>query len=733
MHAASKCGKCGRELSAQTALGQCPHCLFEAAEWQIATIRATGGSLLTGERKVGDYILGKQIGSGGMGLVYQAHQISLNRKVALKFVRDSQVASPALLRRFTIEAEAAARLHHPNIVRIHEISETDGQPFISMDLIEGESLKYLLAKGDFSIRKEDGAKSNHRSKQVAIARLIAKTARAVHHAHERGVLHRDLKPANILIEASGEPQLTDFGLAKIIRPETNAGSAGTTLTAAGDIAGTPSYMAPEQVSSSPTTCCSDVYGLGAILYEMLTGHPPFQGATPLETLRHVQETLPRHPRGWNPSIDRDLETICLKCLEKDPGYRYTSAQALAEDLDDWLAHKPIKARKAGIVRRTTHWIKRNPVGATFIVTLFFGLLASLAILKMVKGQKDKIDVHQAFLFDQVIRRMSDAWKDPKTDEITVESQHLAILAGGSPSYNLQGHTLSLGIAILGDPVSFAQWRAQMLGMVEMSMSQALHSTIMVDLRLFKQDRVDETEALAAGKADFMMISPVVYVRAKARGTAITPIARENRELTGVIMANRYHVITNLNQLRGGSLAFGEAEDTLSIFGKAKLLDAGLTKRDFAVTSNFVDQIEYLQGAQQIRQRRKVARRETVFAVTKGLFDAGVTTLRRFELEKHRGLDEVSVFESFPDIFVARPGVDPRLISAFREALISLKTVEAPPMNKESFDWDGPFPGAAAIQDSDLDPLRTALEKAARFDGVSRQDFLDSLPRYPIRR
>jgi serine/threonine-protein kinase len=299
-----QCPKCGAALSEDAPEGLCPKCLLRhGAEENAATIgnEPTSGSKHM-IRYFGDYELESEIARGGMGVVYKARQVTLNRVVAVKMILAGQLADERSVKRFHAEAEAAANLKHPNIVAIHEVGQHDGQHYFSMDYIEGRSLAERAAG------KPVGA--------IQAATLVKTIANAIHYAHQRGVLHRDLKLSNVLVDGGGEPHVTDFGLAKTTDSQRD-------FTRTGDIMGTPNYMPPEQASGRRDLIGphSDVYALGAILYELLTGLPPFHSDNPLDVLLKVIEEEPARPRAQNPEIPPDLETICLKCLEKPPQRR----------------------------------------------------------------------------------------------------------------------------------------------------------------------------------------------------------------------------------------------------------------------------------------------------------------------------------------------------------------------------------------------------------------------------
>ena len=367
MAEARLCPQCGAELPVDAPAGLCPRCLLRQGigngsgtpsttvnDPTLAPRTTNPGAPGPGTqvRYFGDYEILEEIARGGMGVVYKARQMSLNRPVALKMILAGEWATPEARQRFRAEAEAAANLQHPNIVAIHEVGEHEGQQYFSMDFVAGKNLADLVRGNPLSAERA--------------AAYVQTIAEAIHFAHQRGILHRDLKPQNVLIDAEDRPRITDFGLAK--RVETDSG-----LTRTGDVIGSPSYMPPEQASSCPDEVGphSDVYSLGAILYELLTGRPPFRGATTWETICQVLQTPPVSLRKLNPAVPRDLETICLKCLEKSPAKRFGSAHELAEELERFLHGERILSSSRRLEpARMGRWVKWGAlIGAVLCVVL----------------------------------------------------------------------------------------------------------------------------------------------------------------------------------------------------------------------------------------------------------------------------------------------------------------------------------------------------------------------------
>jgi eukaryotic-like serine/threonine-protein kinase len=354
-----------------------------------AILNAKGNTLAplpnTTLRFLGDYELLEEIAHGGMGVVYKARQLSLGRIVAIKMIRGGGFAADDDIQRFRNEAEAIANLHHKNIVAIYEVGEHEGEYYFSMNFVEGGCLSDLVREHPLPARE-------------AVV-IVKQAAEAVQHAHEQGVLHRDIKPSNILIDSNGDIQLTDFGLAKRVESDSS-------LTMTGQILGTPSYMPPEQAGGNRALMGpgSDVYSLGAVLCELLTGRPPFAAATPLETIRQIFEQESLSPRLLNREVPKDLETICLKCLNKLPSERYTTAQELVDEFDRFLQEKPIQARPLGRIARVTRWCRRKPLAAELILAAV--VLSMFVIVESMWAAKQR----EQLLVDEVQRHNRSAAK-----------------------------------------------------------------------------------------------------------------------------------------------------------------------------------------------------------------------------------------------------------------------------------------------------------------------------------
>jgi WD40 repeat protein/serine/threonine protein kinase len=367
----------------------------------VSTLPPSCGAVAV-QAQIAGYLTLRELGRGGMGVVYMARQVGLNRLVALKMILAGSHAGEDDLVRFRTEAEAVAGLRHPNIVQIYDISEQRGLPYFSLEFVEGGSLESRLDGTPW-----DAPRS---------AELVETLARAVHAAHERGIIHRDLKPGNVLLTAEGTPKITDFGLAKRLASPGQVASPGRqpgeAITRTGSIMGTPSYMAPEQAGGNKTiTPGADVYALGAILYELLTGRPPFKGATPLDTVVQVLRQEPVPPAQLNSKVPRDLETVCLKCLQKEPATRYHSALELADDLRRFRNREPIHARPVGRVEKVSRWCRRNPVVAGLTAAVALALVAG-AVMSTFFALKAEHRARQAArrLYIADLRLVQQAWE-----------------------------------------------------------------------------------------------------------------------------------------------------------------------------------------------------------------------------------------------------------------------------------------------------------------------------------
>ena len=387
----SLCPECGETLPQGCLQGLCPRCVARQAAGILgvrtgAVTPTLNAQASTHLRYFGDYELLEEIAHGGMGVVWKARQISLNRIVAVKLLLAGKFSSPEFVQRFRAEAEAAANLQHPNIVAIHEVGEHEGHQYFSMDYVEGQNLAQLVLDQPLSAQRS--------------ATLLKAVVEAVHYAHQKGILHRDLKPANILLDLNDQPRVTDFGLAKRL-DDSQFSNTSNQLTLTGQVLGTPAYTSPEQAGGKrgevgPLT---DVYSLGAVLYFLLTSRAPFVSNTLEETLRQVHETEPISPRLLNPAVPRDLETICRKCLNKDPRRRYESAQALADDLGRFLKNEPIHSRPVSKAEKVLRWCRRKPALAALIVAVHlvgaFGLAGILWQWRRAEANANSAQQHAA--------------------------------------------------------------------------------------------------------------------------------------------------------------------------------------------------------------------------------------------------------------------------------------------------------------------------------------------------
>jgi hypothetical protein len=449
LSALHQCAQCGAELRAQHADGLCTRCLLatglgprpESLEKNpFSGPEHSSDKLQDGHISFfGDYELLEEIARGGMGVVYRARQPRLGRLVALKMILAGPFASKQVIQRFRSEVTAAALLQHPNIVAIHDVGIQDGQHYFSMEFIEGQNLAQLVG--------------NRPLRPLQAARYVKLVAEAIHYAHERGILHRDLKPSNVLVDASDQPRITDFGLAKHLDAEAS-------ITMSGQMLGSPNFMPPEQASSERGKVGrqSDVYGLGAILYYLLTARPPFQTESFESLITQVLHAEPVPLRVLNPSVPADLETICLKCLQKEPFRRYKTAQELVEELDRFLRDEPIHARPVTRTERTWRWCRRKPalagLAASLVLVFTLGFAGTVWQWRKAVANRETLD-QSLYVSDMsvaqqhwdrgdfaITRARLEAHKPKRgeKDRRGFEWYHFVDVSKGDPHFTLGGHS-----------------------------------------------------------------------------------------------------------------------------------------------------------------------------------------------------------------------------------------------------------------------------------------------------
>ena len=683
---ARKCCNCGVAVGKDAPFGHCPMCLMELGF--IPQRKSPSGRL-----QFGDYELLEQIGRGGMGVVYKARQVSLNRTVAFKMMLDSHLASPVVLERFRIEAEAAAKLHHPNIVPIYEIADLEGHHFFSMRLIEGEGLDQKIKLGEYTVAERGKTRFAGRDRaQEKIAALIATVAKAVHYAHEHGVLHRDLKPSNILIDREGRPYLTDFGLAKIT-DNTLA------LTPSRAVMGTPGYMAPEQALGAVSQAAGDIFSLGAIFYELLTGKPPFEGLTAMEILRRTREEEPVNPRRKNGAIDVDLVTICLKCLEKDPGQRYVSAEAFAEDLERWLRNEPIEARPVRMPGRLRRWCRREPM----LAAMTFGLIGLVTVVALMTGglyrreKSNRLGLEQQSAQDlRALMRRMERDRDKGDKALRISAQEIPVLLRQRVLTDGTEKPMILSaITPERNPDRMVLPFAHFLMDLQNRLRTEAELKVIFDLRLY--NRAEDVMGTFGEGADLAWIDAAIYVKGRQAFAHLQPIARETYRggstLVGAIVTRPDSGITNMAGLKGRSFAFGDKDSALGWYlPKAELVRSGFTRRDLQTTNLPIARV--------------------LSTIRMGLYDAGAILESDLKKLREAGGDLRVLAKlpcpSHPWIFISKD-IDKKTFDAFETAFLSIQDDTI--LGRLGSNVTGFVPAKAG----DYDELETELKRAEEFD------------------
>jgi ABC-type phosphate/phosphonate transport system substrate-binding protein len=592
---------------------------------------------------VGDYELLEEIGRGGMGVVFRARQASLNRTVALKMILTGHLATSDAVKRFRAEAVAAARLDHPHIVPVFEVGEQNGLHYFSMKLIRGESLATRLQRGP--LPPGDGAA------------IIAKIARAIGHAHSQQVLHRDIKPGNILLDGNGEPHVADFGLAKLF---TGADANSDTR-----IAGTPAYLAPEHICGEMGfTPAADIYSLGVVFYEMLSGRLPFSAA--VSGLMRRSPASPERLISAEQGIDADIEAICFKCLEFDPRRRYATAMEFAADLENWLAGRPVAARRMTPATRAARWLRGRPAAAALIGTAAFLLAAFPWAFHLINEAREEKREFVSSVREEKIRELQSLrkeWAKLDVPFVSIASElRSEIWKAKSTAVipELQRERYTIGIYAHENPVETAGQFAPFLAWLENSLCLAQSNRVRLDLRIYKDNRAAR-QALVHGAVDIVRLGAGPFLMAQDEvandGRAIELIAKTapgRYEATLFVRAGSG--IRTLAELKGRALALGDPESTISGFHiPALLAESGL-------------------GARDLRVEFHRSHTESVNQVLRGKFEAGVAKTPLFLSHKERGPGLIALTNvtciSMP--WAARTGLPLQVVSLFKRTLLNLK-------------------------------------------------------------
>lgn len=628
----ARCPVCQSDLD-ETTSGGCIACLLSAGE-------GPEPDFLIQERLryFGDYELKEVLGRGGMGMVFRALQVSAGREVALKMISSGELASAEAVRRFRREAEAASLLDHPNIVKIYAVGEHEGHQYIAMEVSGSENLaaKIPALAGDPRLA----------------CRIVAQVGRAVHFAHQHGILHRDLKPANILIDADNNPHLTDFGLAKI---SAEGRIIEKTLTRSNRLMGTPAYMAPEQFleSAKHLTIASEVYSLGVILYEALSGSLPYPGKKAIELLKNVQEGTIIPLRHAAPALPRALSNICAKALRKERHARYQSAEDLAEDLERWLAGEQVLARAESVPELVAHWSRRNRVALAIFTVLISAFLISTTLLIRLRQKSARVQQLIGAARYQLRTDLEQLWSDQSLKCQKITSENLSILAGLEDS-GIQNavHYSVCAYENNGRLTNTVEQYAPILNYLERAMEKPGQRSPRFDLVLYKFNP-DARKDFAEQDLHLGRFGANPYNLLKKSSPDVVLVASESMERSGVIVVRKDSGIRSLNQLRGASVAFGEESSTTSgTFAPVFLYENGLRATNFKSFKWHRVNGNALRG------------------VSSGEFDAGVTGRDSFLASGLPNLTVLTNFASQKSVWVTRKSLGQPFIEAFRKALLS---------------------------------------------------------------
>lgn len=700
---ADECPQCGGLLSPWLPRGLCSQCAMRGALAlpDPEAVGAAAGAGSGGGLRFGHYELLSEIAHGGMGVVWKARQVDLDRVVAVKMILAGRFATPEEVARFRMEAGAAARLRHPHIVAVHEIGEVDGQHFFSMEYVAGRTLADLL--------RDEGPMPAR-----AAARCVMLLARAVQHAHDQGILHRDLKPANVLLDAEGEPRITDFGLAKWL-------DADPALTAPGQVLGSPNYSPPEQLDgrNGGPSPASDVYSLGAILYHLLTGRPPFAAAQLADTLRQALGEEPLAPRVLDPGVPRDLEAVCMKCLQKDAQRRYTSARGLAEDLARFLAGDRVSVRPEGPGVRLVRWGRRNRLGAAFIVLLTLAVGITGVLLERLRRESEKDRRQIQVIRERLLTNIEDMWGRAEQGSELIRAEELAALMnqpGSEWAFGTVAERYAVGAAVSASPITQAQRYAPFLVRLERRLGERLGRPVVFDLRLLKYSSI-EPGVPAAGDLALRRMGALSYVLLRERGDNVRVLARDDRPKGCAIFARRGEGIARLSDLAGRSFAFGKSHSTISGLAKVELVRAGITGSRLSAWRHFDDRKAYLERLHRVGLRRAMAERThghaaVIAAVRRGEFDAGVA--RREFVRDFAGSELVILheFDAPANVWVGAGGLPAEMVHPLQAALVGAESVPLP----EAGDGRVLLRLVPATEEH-FEPLRRAFaDEIRRFEG-----------------